>query len=78
MCVHMQILAAKNCKSERFPNVDDCFRDLKPLFPRVEMPIYESVEGNYNQNWKANTPKWIKISEDGFKEYLDGYYEAKI
>jgi len=27
----------------------------------------------HEDNWKANTPRWIKQGEEGFKEYLDEY-----
>ena len=73
MCANMQILTVKNCKSEKFLTIDDCFRDLKPLFRKSDMPIYDSVEKNYNQNWKADATLWLKDSENGFKEYLDKY-----
>jgi hypothetical protein len=69
----MQILTAKNCKSEKFLTIDDCFRHLKPLFSKEDMPIYDSVEKNYNQNWKADASTWMKDSEYGFKEYLDEF-----
>jgi len=73
MCVRMQILTVKNCKSEQFATVDDCFRALKPLFPKDQLSIYNSVEKNYEDTWRASTPRWIKEGEEGFKEYLDEY-----
>jgi hypothetical protein len=73
MCANMQILAVKNCKSEKFLTIDDCFRDLKPLFPKREMPIYDLVEKNYNQNWKSDSSLWIKDSEQGFKDHLEKF-----
>jgi hypothetical protein len=85
MCMLGQIMNAYGksiktevCENEKFPQVDDCFYELKRELGKTKNSLFKIVDEDYNKNWKVDAINLMAENEKGYKEYVDMFKGDKV